>query len=89
MPHWHGKLLPNPTGKGEVEMVDCLPVLFSSPDIQYKKLLAVPKLHSGTGTAMANATVQIIREWKVEKYFEAFSFDTTGSNTGFIPDVFN
>jgi len=80
--HCDGKLLPNLTGKGEGEKVDRLPVLVSSPDIQYEKLLAVLKLHSGTGAAMANATVQIIREWKVEKYVEALSFDTTASNMG-------
>jgi len=39
-------------------------------------------MHSGTGTAMANVTVQIIREWNLEKYVEALSFDTIASNMG-------
>ena len=31
---------------------------------------------------MANATMRIIREWKVEEHVEAVSFGATASNTG-------
>jgi len=47
-----------------------------------EKLLAVSKLPAATGTAMAHATIQIIREWHLEDRIEALCFDTTASNTG-------
>jgi hypothetical protein len=80
--HWDGKLLPDLTGGEEGLKVDRLPILVSSPDIEFEKLLAVPKLPSSTGAAMANETVRVIREWKLEERVEALSFDTTASNTG-------
>ena len=80
--HWDGKLLPDLTGEGGGKKVDRLPILVSSPDIEYEKLLAIPKLQSSTGATMANAIVRIIREWKLEDRVEALCFDTTASNTG-------
>ena len=62
--------------------VDQLPVLLSSPALEFEKLLAVPKLPSSSGAAMAKAIVEIIQEWKLEDRVEALSFDTTASNTG-------
>jgi hypothetical protein len=80
--HWDGKLLPDLTGKGEGAKVERLPILISSPDMQFEKLLAIPKLPAGTGAAMAHATIQTVREWKLEDRVEALCFDTTASNTG-------
>jgi hypothetical protein len=59
-----------------------LQILVSSPDIEFEKLLAIPKLSPRTGAAMANATVRIVQEWKLEERIEALSFDTTSSKTG-------
>jgi hypothetical protein len=62
--------------------IDHLPIIVSSPDIEFEKLQAVPKLPSGTGTAMAKEVVRIIRDWKLDECVEALSFDMTVSNTG-------
>lgn len=80
--HWDGKLLPDLTRKGDCMKVDRLPVLVSSPTIEFEKLLAIPKLPSSSGAAMASAIVRTIEEWKLKDRVEALSFDTTASNTG-------
>ena len=80
--HWDGKLLPDLTGKGEGAKVERLPILISSPDIRFEKLLSITKLSVGTGAAMANAAIKTIKEWKLEEHVQALCFDTTSSNTG-------
>jgi len=67
--------------KEKAKRLTVCPFWFPALKYNTKKSLR-PKLRSGTGSAMANVTVQIIREWMVEKYVEALSFDTTASNTG-------
>ena len=65
--HWDGKLLQDCTGNRDGLKVDRLPILVSSPDIEFEKLLAIPKLSSSTRAAMANATVRIVcGNWKKE-----------------------
>jgi len=80
--HWEGKLLSDLTGNGECAEVDGLPILVSNPDIELDKLLAAPKLTSGTRAVMVN--VQIILERTLEKYMyvEALLFNTTAFNNG-------
>ena len=80
--HWEGKLLSDLTGNGECAEVGGLPILVSNPDIELTvdKLLAAPKLTSGTRAVMVN--VQIILERTLEKYVEALLFNTTAFNIG-------
>ena len=75
--HWDGKLLPDLTGK---EKVDRLPVLVSGEGTM--KLLSVPLLPSGTGTAIANAVFASLDDWGLTNRVQGMSFDTTASNTG-------
>ena len=77
--HWDGKLLPDITGDSKV---DRLPVIVSEPSTGTSKLLAVPKLGSGTGEAQAGAVVDSIADWKLTERVRGMCFDTTASNTG-------
>ena len=75
--HWDGKLLPALTSK---DKVDRLAILVSSPDSV--KLLGVPVLQQGTGSAQAEAVYDALIDWNVTPQVQAMSFDTTSSNTG-------
>ena len=74
--HWDSKLLPDLTGKGDSMKVDRLPVLMSSPALEFEKLLAVPKLPLSSGAAMDKAIVPIIQEWKLEDCVTVLSWMT-------------
>jgi len=75
--HWHGKLMCDLTGN---EKVDRLPILVST--VGEQKLLAIPKLATGTGQVMAQAVFHTIKEWQLETLVRALCFDTTSFNTG-------
>jgi len=75
--HWDGKLMHDLTGTGKVER---LPILVST--MGEKKLLAIPKISTGTGQAIANAVYNGIREWGLDNLIRSMCFDTTSSNTG-------
>lgn len=75
--HWDGKILPEIVG---TEKVDRLPIVVSGGG--QEKLLAVPKVASGTGENAAKAVIDAIHEWKLENQIQAMCFDTTASNTG-------
>ena len=75
--HWDGKLLPDATRSTKV---DRLPVLVTGESVS--KLLAVPKLPSGTGEAMSSAVVASLVEWSLTDNVQSMSLDTTASNTG-------
>jgi hypothetical protein len=75
--HWDGKLMPDITGH---ENVDRLPIIISGGGMY--KLLAVPKLNSGTGEAMATAVYEALQDWNLCDRVQAMCFDTTASNTG-------
>ncbi|KAG7169121.1 hypothetical protein Hamer_G031444 [Homarus americanus] len=76
--HWDGKLLPETAGGKETN--DRLPIIVSYEENE--QLLNVSKLPNGTGEAMANAVVEVVKDWKLKDYIVAMSFDTTSSNTG-------
>ncbi|KAG7173857.1 hypothetical protein Hamer_G018135 [Homarus americanus] len=76
--HWDGKLLPETAGGKET--YDRLPIIVSYEENE--QLLNVSKLPNGTGEAMANAVVEVVKDWKLKDYIVAMSFDTTSSNTG-------
>ena len=46
------------------------------------KLLAIPKLKSGTTAVMSDACLAEIRSWGLEDRIVAMCFDKTASNTG-------
>src|SRR5688572_12145133 len=46
------------------------------------KLLAIPKLKSGTAAVMSDACLAELRSWGLEDRIVAMCFDTTASNTG-------
>lgn len=75
--HWDSKLMPDLDGSGKV---DRLAIIVSGEDTS--KLLKVPKLHSGTGSEMAQAVYDCLQEWNITEQVQGFSFDTTASNTG-------
>jgi len=77
--HWDGKILPDITGK---DNVDRLPILVSGDGVS--KLLSVPKLESGTGEAISNAVIESLFDWSITDRVQSLSFDTTASNTGHI-----
>lgn len=76
--HWDGKLLPDLTGRTEV---DRLPILITGLGIE--KLLAAPILTKGSGQHMCEATMKALNDWKIPiNRVVALCFDTTSSNTG-------
>ncbi|KAE9523786.1 hypothetical protein AGLY_015846 [Aphis glycines] len=77
--HWDGKILPDITGK---DNVDRLPILVSGDGVS--KLLSVPKLESGTGEAISNAVIASLFDWSITDRVQSLSFDTTASNTEHI-----
>ena len=58
--HWDGKLLPTLTSK---EKVDRLAILVSAPG--FVKLIGVPILERGTGSAEANAVYTTLDDWNI------------------------
>jgi hypothetical protein len=74
--HWDGKMLPDILGKP----TERLAVVVTGKNIE--KLLGVPELPSGTGKDMSSAVHDLVEEWSLRDKIEAFSFDTTASNTG-------
>lgn len=77
--HWDGKIMPDATGTGR-GCVDRLPIMVSGKEVT--KLLAIPKLQSGTAAVMSDACMAEIRRWALEDRIVAMCFDTTASNTG-------
>jgi len=68
-------------------MASCYPTIQEMERVQrltvcQYSIQAKTKLPSFTGAAMANADVQIIREWTLEKHGEALWIDINASNTG-------
>lgn len=78
--HWDGKMLSNIDSSGSDSAVERLAVVVSASGIE--KLLAVPKLSSSTGAQMSSAVYNVLEEWNLLEIVQAFSFDTTASNTG-------
>lgn len=75
--HWDGKLIPDLTDDAKVER---LPIIVSGGG--KSKLLAAPKLESGTGENIATAVVEALEDWGIKDRVQAMCFDTTASNTG-------
>ena len=75
--HWDGKLVADEPGN---ERFERLPILVSGLGVE--KLLAVPKISSGTGEAMAEAILTVLQEWDLIDHVTGMAFDTTASNTG-------
>lgn len=75
--HWDGKIIEDIVGN---ETVDRLPILVSGKGID--QLLAVPKLASGTGEAIATAVFESLESWGITNQVKCLSFDTTSVNTG-------
>jgi len=61
--HSDGTLLPDVTGE-EGSNVDRLPVLLTSLEDGSNKLLAVPKLASGSSKAACDAVMQELASWE-------------------------
>lgn len=79
--HWDGKLIPD-VGGDETSLVDRLSILATSTTDGGIKLLGIPKLADGTGTAAANATLEQLHAWNSEDSVIGMCFDTTAANTG-------
>jgi hypothetical protein len=52
------------------------------PEYDFKKVLGIVKLSSGTGQEQVKAKSELLMLWKVESIL-GMLFDTTASNTGF------
>jgi len=77
--HWDSKLVPDNI---QLSVVDRLPVVVTSLNDGTTKLLAVPKLSSGTGQEAANNVTQQLASWNLSEHVIGMCFDTTASNTG-------
>ncbi|KAL4088950.1 hypothetical protein QTP88_024028 [Uroleucon formosanum] len=75
--HWDSKILPDITGKANV---DRLPVVATAPGLE--QLLGVPALSSGTGLEISSAVYDNLQDWALLDKIQAFVVDTTASNTG-------
>jgi len=75
--HWDGKIMEDIESKAKV---DRIAVVVTGATTQ--KVLAVPKISSGTGEATATAVFDVIQDWGVSDFIKAFCFDTTSVNTG-------
>jgi len=51
---------------------------------EQEKILGIVKLASGTGTAQASATHQLLELWSVTSDVVAMCFDTTSTNIGTV-----
>jgi len=51
---------------------------------ELEKILGIDKLPSGTGTAQASATRQLLELWSVTSDVAAMCFDTTSTRTGTV-----
>lgn len=58
--HWDGKLLEDLSGR---QVVDRLPIIVSGQGVD--QLLGAPKLVSGTGAALADATFDTLEDWNL------------------------
>ena len=74
--HWDGKKFADNSGK----FVERISVLVTGTNIE--QLLGVPELPSGCGSDIKEAVSDLVDEWALKDYIEAFSFDTTSTNTG-------
>ncbi|KAG7166435.1 hypothetical protein Hamer_G005536, partial [Homarus americanus] len=74
--HWDGKLLPDV--QNTIASRIAIVVTFNGQE----KLLGVPKKERETGEAQAEACLEAIKSWNVEKLVKGLVFDTTASNTG-------
>lgn len=76
--HWDGKMLPKYCEGGKY--VERLAVIASANNTE--KLLGVPEVSTGTGEEISSAVYDVLKEWDLISKVQAFSFDTTASNTG-------
>ena len=75
--HWDGKLLPDLSGK---DQVDRIAILVTAGGREH--LLGVPKIPRSTGTAQGEAVLKAITEAQLQTRVQGLVFDTTASNTG-------
>ena len=75
--HWDGKLLPDLSGKDQVDRIAILATAGSK-----EHLLEVPKIPRSTRRAQAEAVLKAISETQLETRVQGLVFDTTASNTG-------
>ena len=57
-------------------------VIVSSPSLKSPQVLGVPPAESSKGVDQLAVVMELIKEWGIEEYIMAISFDTTTSNTG-------
>lgn len=74
--HWDGKIVKDQGG----DKVDRIAIIVSGEGVD--KLLAVPRLDTGTGRAQADAVVDTLRDWDLGDRVIGLSFDTTAANSG-------
>lgn len=75
--HWDGKVVSTLIGR---DLVDRQAILVTGKSTT--QLLGVPFLEKGTGKAIGEAVVELIKKWDLSERIKAMSFDTTSVNTG-------
>ncbi|KAG0717858.1 hypothetical protein GWK47_053608 [Chionoecetes opilio] len=78
--HWDGKLLPSLADGRSLE--ERVAVLVSGEDTE--ELLGVPVSADGTGQAVAETVLKLVRESSLEGNIIGMAFDTTAANTGMV-----
>ena len=74
--HWDGKIVKDEGG----DKVERIAIIVSGEGVD--KLLAVPRLDTGTGRAQADAVLDTLRDWDLVDRVIGLSFDTTAANSG-------
>ncbi|KAK8394260.1 hypothetical protein O3P69_006451 [Scylla paramamosain] len=81
--HWDGKMLRDVLGSEPGTTSETLAVLVSGPPACSEgKLLRVPVINSSTGTAQAEASIDLLDAWGLAGVITALVFDTASSNSG-------
>ncbi|KAG0728657.1 hypothetical protein GWK47_003670 [Chionoecetes opilio] len=78
--HWDGKLLPSLADGRSLE--ERVAVLVSGEDTE--ELLGVPVSADGTGQAVAETVLKLVRESSLEGNIIGMAFNTTAANTGMV-----
>ena len=77
--HWDGKLMKMRAG---ITSERCCVYVSGAQENKNQKLLGVPDIPSGTGSAQEKAVTDLLEQWDIFDEIVGLVFDTTASNSG-------